>query len=147
MIQYDWGPHYLVPSKALINYSGIVLLREEYDEGLLRKQMDERGLSGSVIRINNLWYYRRKYSQKWTKVGESSDILRNFPVSWDTIGLENGQYEIIGFMIAYVGSTKWDEVTLANGEYERWYKPISVKKRDERWILGEQNIMEVTVEN
>ena len=36
---YDWGPHYLVPSKALLNYSGCVLLREEFDEELLRKQI------------------------------------------------------------------------------------------------------------
>ena len=147
MVQYDWGPHYLVPSKALINYSGSVVLREEYDEELLRKQIDERRLSGSIVRINNLWYYRKKNLNKWTKIGESIDILRNFPVTWDTTRLENGQYEIIGFMIAYVDSIKRDEVTLANGEYEKWYKPISVKKHDEKWVLGEQNIVEVIVKN
>jgi hypothetical protein len=147
MIQYDWGPHYLVPSKALLNYSGCVLLREEFDEELLRKQMDERGLSGSIARVRNLWFYRKKYSETWTKIGESNDILGNFSVRWDTTCLENGQYEIVGFMLAIVDSVKCDEITLANGQYEKWYKPIFVKKHLEKWIIGEQNIVEVTVEN
>ena len=146
-MSYDWGPHYLVPSKALLHYSGCVLLREEFDEELLRKQMDERGLPGSIVRINNSWFYRKKNSEKWTKIGESNDIRRNFSVRWDTTYLENGQYEIIGFMLAIVDSVEWDEVTLANGEYEKWYKPIPVKKHSERWVIGEQNIVEVTVKN
>ena len=66
---------------------------------------------------------------------------------WDTTYLENGQYEIIGFMQAFVDSIKWDEARLANGEYEKWYKPISVKKHLEKRVIGEQNIVEVTVEN
>ena len=144
---YDWGPHYIVPSKALLNYSGCVLLREEFDEELLHKQIDERGLSGNIVRISNSWFYRKKYSEIWTKIGESNDIRRNFPVRWDTTYLENGQYEIIGFMQAFVDSVKLDVVTLANGEYEKWYKPVSVKKHLEKRVIGEQNIVEVTVEN
>ena len=147
MIQCDWGPHYLVPSKELTNYSGCVLLREEFDEELLRKQMDERGLSGTIAKMRNLWFYRKDNSETWIKIGESNDILGNFPVRWDTTCLENGQYQIVGFMLAIVDSTKWDLVTLANGEYEKWYKPILVKKRLEKWVMGEQNIMEITVDN
>ena len=150
-VQYDWGPHYLVPSKALSNYSGHVLLREEFDEELLRKQMEERRLRGSILRVTNLWYCRKKSSETWTKIGESSDILRDFPVTWDTTCLENGQYEIIGFMQAFVrvnDPVKWEEVTMANGEYQRFgYKPISVRRHLEKRVIGEQNIVEVTVEN
>ena len=147
MIQYDWGPHYLVPSKALRNYSGCVSLREDFDEELLRKQINQRGLSGSISRIRNLWFFRKKYSETWVKIGESTDIQGNFRVRWDTTFLENGQYEILGFMIACVNSVKMDVLTLAQGEYEKWYKPIPVKKQLERWIIGEQNVAEVIVEN
>jgi len=144
---YDWGPHYIVPSKALLNYGGCVLLREEFDEELLRKQIGERRLSGSIVRMSNSWFYRKKNSEIWIKIGESNDIRGNFPVRWDTTYLENGQYEIIGFMQAFVDSVKLDVVTLANGEYEKWYKPIVVKKHLEKRVIGEQNIVEVTVEN
>jgi len=147
MIKYDWGPHYIVPSRALSKYSGCILLREEFDEGLLRKQMDERGLSGSIAKIRNLWFYRKKYSETWIKIGESYDVPGNFPIKWDTTCLENGLYEILGFMIASVNFIKWDVSTLAHGEYEKWYKPIPVRKQLEKWIIGEQNPAEVTVEN
>src|SRR5512137_965339 len=109
---YNWGPHYIVPSKAILNYSGCVLLREEFDEELLRKQLDERRLSGSIVRMSNSWFYRKKNSETWTKIGESNDILGNFPIRWDTTYLEDGQYEIIGFMQAFIDSVKFDEVTL-----------------------------------
>ena len=144
---YNWGPHYIVPTEVIKTYSGNVLLREEFDEELLRKQIDERGLSGSIVRMSNSWFYRKKNSEMWSKIGESSEIRKNFPVRWDTTHLENGQYEIIGFMQAFVDSVKADEVTLANGEYEKWYKPISVKKHLEKRVIGEQNTVEVTVEN
>ncbi|MFC2048345.1 hypothetical protein ACFLSK_02810 [Chloroflexota bacterium] len=146
-MSYNWGPHYIVPTEIIKTYSGSVLLREEYNEDLLRKQLDERGLSRSIARMSNFWFYRKKNSETWTKIGESNDILGNFRVRWDTTNLENGQYEIIGFMQAFVNSVKLDEVTLANGEFEKWYKPISVKKHFEKRVIGEQNIVEVTVEN
>ena len=144
---YNWGPHYIVPTGVIKSYSGNVLLREEFDEDLLHNQIDERGLSGSIVRMSNSWFCRKKNSETWTKIGESNDIRRNFPVRWDTTNLENGQYEIIGFMQAFVDSVKLDVVTLANGEYEKWYKPIVVKKHLEKRVIGEQNIVEVTVEN
>jgi hypothetical protein len=147
MIQYQWGPHLIVPSKAPLNYSGCVLLREDYDEELLRKQIDARGITGSISRIRNLWFYRQKNSETWTKIGESCDILGNFRVKWDTTCLENGQYEILGFMLAILDSVKRDVFTIAHGEYENWYKPIPAIKHLEKWILGEQNIVEVTVAN
>jgi hypothetical protein len=148
---YFWGPHYLVPSKAISNYSGCVLLREKFDEELLRKQLDERGHSGSVIRVTNGWFFRKKNSEKWIRIGESGDIIRNFPVIWDTTNLENGQYEILGFMQAFIGKnypTKWEEITLANGKYEKFgYRPIYKKRHVERRVIGDQNIVEVNVMN
>ena len=144
---YDWGPHYIVPSKSLLNYSGCVLLREEFDEELLHKQIDERGLSGNIVRISNSWFYRKKNSEIWIKIGESNDIRRNFSVRWDTTYLENGQYEVIGFMQAFVDSVKLDLITLGNGEYEKWYKPISAKRHLEKRVIGVQNMVEVTVDN
>ena len=50
-------------------------------------------------------------------------------------------------MQAFIDSVKLDEITIANGEYEKWYKPISVNKRREIRVIGDQNIVEVAVEN
>ena len=146
-MSYNWGPFYIVPTEVIKTYSGSVLLRDEFDEELLHKQLDKRELSGSISRMSNRWFYRKKNSETWSKIGESNDIRRNFAVRWDTTYLENGQYEIIGFMQAFVDSVKLDVVTLGNGEYEKWYKPISIKKHLEKRVIGEQNIVEVTVEN
>jgi hypothetical protein len=148
---YDWGPYYLVPSKAIQNYSGCVLLRTSFDRELLRKYLDGRGFSGSVVSVTNFWFYRKKSSLIWTKIGESYDIARNFPVKWDTTQIENGQYEIIGFMQAFVTNDhliKRKLVTLGNGEYNKFgYMPVFVKKRLNKRVIAEQKIVEVAVEN
>ena len=34
LMSYDWGPHYIVPSELLKEFSGIVKLREQLDEYL-----------------------------------------------------------------------------------------------------------------
>jgi hypothetical protein len=120
---YDWGPHYLIPSRALKKYSGSLRLREEYDEDLLRKELEELGLSESVIRVTNPWYYRKKNTDTWIKIGESEDRRENFAVQWDTSSLENGQYEVLGLMHVFV------------------------KEGDELKAIARQNIVEVTVEN
>ena len=57
---YNWGPHYIIPSNVLKSYSSAIRLREEFDEELLQKEMEELGLTGSVVRINNPCYYRKK---------------------------------------------------------------------------------------
>jgi hypothetical protein len=46
-MSYNWGPPYIVPSKVLERYSGNVLLREEFDEDVLRKDLEGLGLTGS----------------------------------------------------------------------------------------------------
>ena len=94
-MSYNWGPYFIVPSEVLKSYSGGVLLREEIDEDLLRKELEELGLIGPVVRVNNPWYYRKKNTDTWLKIGESDDRHENFSVRWDTTNLENGQYEII----------------------------------------------------
>ena len=122
-MSYNWGPHYIVPSEALKSYSGNVRLREELNEDLLRKELEEFGISGPIVRINNPWYYRKKNTDTWIMVGESDDRHENFPVRWDTTNLENGQYEVMGLMHVFV------------------------KKGLEEKGIARQNIVEVTVEN
>ena len=101
-MSYNWGPHYIVPTEAFKSYSGAVRLREELDDDLLHKQLSELGLSGSILKISNPWYYRKKGSDTWIKIGESEDRNENFPVRWDTTKLKNGEYEIFGLMHVFV---------------------------------------------
>ncbi|MGD2124780.1 MAG: hypothetical protein PVG99_01800 [Desulfobacteraceae bacterium] len=119
----NWGPYFIVPSEATKRFSGIVVLRENFDEPLLRSELEAFGFSGAVIRVTNPWYYRRKGSDTWIKVGESQDQAENFPVRWDTSKLENGQYEVLGLMHVFVKGEK------------------------EENIIARQNIVEVMIEN
>jgi len=122
-MSYNWGPRYIVPSEVLKTYSGSVLLREELDEELLRKELEELGLAGPIVRITNPWYYRQKNTDTWIKVGESEDKQENFPVRWDTTSLENGQYEVMGLMHVFV------------------------RKDGKETAIARENVVEVTVEN
>jgi hypothetical protein len=119
----NWGPHFIVPSEVFENYSGAVLLREEFDEALLNKELGDLGISGHVVRVTNPWYYRKKNTETWIKIGESDNIDENFPVSWDTTALENGQYEVMGLMHVFV----------KKGSGERG--------------IARQNFVEITVKN
>ncbi len=120
---YDWGPNYIVPSGVLKTYSGAVQLREEFDEDLLNKELEELNFEGPVLRVVNPWYFRKKGTDTWILIGESMDKQNYFPVRWDTIGLEEGQYEVMGLMHVYVND---------NGE---------------ETAIARQNIVEVTVQN
>jgi hypothetical protein len=150
-MSYDWGPHYIIPSKVLKKYSGSILLREEFDEDLLHKELEEIGLTGRIVRVTNPWYYRKKNSDTWIQIGESDNVRRNFPVRWDTTNLENGQYEVLGLMHVFVrrdGPVRWDTISLADGEYEEFgYKPFPVEKGEEEKAIARENVVEVTVEN
>jgi hypothetical protein len=119
----NWGPRYLVPSEALQSYSGSVRLREEFDKELLETALQEMGFSGPVLRVNNPWYYRKKDTDTWIMIGESDNKDDNFSVRWDTIGLKNGKYEIMGLMHVFV------------------------KQGNEEKAVARQNIVEVTVKN
>ena len=103
-MSYDWGPHYIVPSSVITTYSGNVRLREEFDTDLLHQELSELGFSGPIARVSNPWYYRKKDSTTWIKIGESDDMRENFPVTWDTQKLENGQYEVMGMMHVHTGA-------------------------------------------
>jgi len=93
----NWGPYFIVPSEAANKFSGIVVLRENFDEELLRKELDQLGLSGAVVRVVNPWYYRKKGTETWIKIGESENKDENFPTKWDTSsGLENGEVQSSG---------------------------------------------------
>jgi hypothetical protein len=122
-MSYDWGPHFIVPSETLNKFSGHVLLREYFDEDLLNKELEQVGLEGTIEYVTNPWYYRRKSTSTWIKIGESENIRENFPVSWDTSTLENGQYEVLGLMHVFV------------------------KKDTEKHAIARQNVVEVTIEN
>lgn len=122
-MSYDWGPHYIVPSAVIEAYSEIVQLRENYDEDALHKELQELGISSPVSRIVNPWYYRKKDSPTWIKIGESEDREGNFWVTWDTRHLENGQYEVMGMMHVHTG-------TETNPE-----------------IIARQNTVEITIRN
>lgn len=120
---YDWGPHYIMPSEVLKTYSGQVLLREYYDDELLAKELEELGLSGNIIMVNNPWYYRKKGTQSWIKIGESSNKADNFAVRWDTTSIADGDYEVLGLM------------------------HVSVSKEGIEHTIARQNIVEVSVKN
>jgi len=120
---FDWGPHFIVPSESLKSFSGVVRLRESLDEGLLHKELEELGISGAVVNITNPWYFRKKGSGSWIKIGESQDMEESFPVRWDTSKLENGSYEVLGLM----------HVSLLDHETEH--------------TIARQSIVDVTIHN
>ncbi len=120
---YNWGPHFIVPSETLRTFSGRILLREDLDENLLRKDLDDLGFVGPVVRIVNPWYVRKAEQLTWVKVGESDDQVANFPVSWDTSTVDNGEYEVLGLMHVFV----------KDGNAQR--------------VVARQNVVRVTVAN
>jgi len=119
----NWGPHFIVPSETLRALSGRVLLRESFDDELLRKELEALGYSGAPFRATNPWYYRKKGSETWIKIGESADRDTNFSVPWDTTALENGEYQVLGLMHVFV------------------------KKGDTELAVARQNIVDVTIQN
>lgn len=119
----NWGPHFLVPTEALKVYSGIVRLREELDEELLKQELSNLDISGSIIRISNPWYFRKKDEDTWIKIGESENKQENFPVSWDTKKLANGEYQVLGLMHVFV------------------------RTDDAEQIIARQNIVDITITN
>ncbi len=101
-MSYNWGPNFIVPTDVIEKYSGSVQLRETLDKDILAKELEELGLTQNVVRITNPWYFRKKGTDTWIKIGESEDESQNFPVTWDTTKLENGQYQVLGLMHVFV---------------------------------------------
>jgi hypothetical protein len=119
----NWGPHFIVPSKNLVKLSGKVVLRESFDDDLLKKELKELGIAGSPFRAVNPWYYRKKNAETWIKIGESSDRENWFSVPWDTTSLENSAYQVLGLMHVYI------------------------KDGDRELVLCRQNMVDIKVEN
>jgi hypothetical protein len=119
----DWGPHFIVPSETLKTFSGRVLLRETFDEDLLIKELKDLGLEGNPIRATNPWYCRKKGTETWIKIGESAEKKDNYAVSWDTTKLDNGEYQVLGFMHVWL------------------------RKNGQELLVGRENIVDVVVEN
>jgi hypothetical protein len=119
----NWGPYFIVPSESQRTLSGRVVLREHFDEELLNKELDQLGYSGAAIKATNPWYYRKKKTESWMKIGESSDKQNNFAVPWETKKLENGEYQVLGVM------------------------HVSIKKGEDEQVIARQNIMDVTIKN
>ncbi len=122
-MSYDWGPYYIVPSSVLKSYAGIVVLRENFDKGLLQQETQMLGIDGPVVKAVNPWYYRKKGTETWIKIGESADEHHNFATRWDTTNLENGKYEVMGLM------------------------HVSVKRNGSEVVIARQNIAEVEIQN
>jgi hypothetical protein len=119
----NWGPHFIVPSKKLVKLSGKVVLRESFDDDLLKKELKELGIAGSPFRAVNPWYYRKKNAETWIKIGESSDRENWFSVPWDTTSLEDSAYQVLGLMHVYI------------------------KDGDRELVLCRQNIVDIKVAN
>ena len=119
----NWGPFFIVPTEVIKSYRGQVLLREYLDEQELSQEVKELSLTGRVAQVVNPWYYRKVAAKTWIKIGESSDQKNNFAVPWDTTGLANGDYEVLGMM------------------------HVSILAGDKEVTLARDNIVKVTVEN
>ena len=119
----NWSPHFIVPCETLKILAGRVLLRETFGEKLLDKELKELGFSGSPIKATNPWYFRKKRAEAWIKIGEPSNKKESFPVPWDTTKPENGEYQILGLMHAWV------------------------KQADQEFVGARLNIVDVVVEN
>ena len=122
-MSHNWGPYFLVPSEAIKEYSGHVQLRERLDEDLLSKELQELDMSGSIVKISNPWYFRKKGEDTWIKIGESDALSDNFPVSWDTTQLDNDEYEVLGLMHVFI------------------------KEGDTEHAIARQNIVNIIVKN
>lgn len=106
-MSYNWGPYLIIPSEALKNYSGIVKLQAELDESLPPRQLEDLGTyrwatPGNIVAITHTWYYRKKKTKTWIKIGDPNNKLENFNVIWDSTGLKNAPYEVLGRLRVFV---------------------------------------------
>jgi hypothetical protein len=119
----SWGPQFLVPTIAIKKYYGCVVLRERYDDELLKKDFEAMRISGYPIGVSNAWYIRKKGAQTWIKVGESSNRQLDFAVRFDSTEFGNGTYQVLGFM------------------------SIKVKADDKEITVSRQNIADLEIKN
>ncbi len=106
----NWGPHFIATADASRILSGRVQLREEIDEGLLRRELDSMGLSGPILRIMNQWFIRKVGENTWRQLGASDERSSGFRVLWDSSSVENGDYEVLEQMNVFVKAGSQQQV-------------------------------------
>jgi len=79
----SWGPQFFVPTISIKHYSGRVLLRESLDDELLKKELEAMNIEGRPVSFTNAWYIRKKGTQTWIKVGESTAREHDFGIRLD----------------------------------------------------------------
>jgi hypothetical protein len=109
----SWGPQFFVPTISIKHYSGRVLLRESLDDEQLKKELEAMNIEGRPVGFTNAWYIRKKGTQTWIKVGESTAREHDFGIRLDTTELENGPYQILGFMSAKVRTDNMKEIIVS----------------------------------
>ncbi|MCX5854931.1 MAG: hypothetical protein NTZ24_10290 [Deltaproteobacteria bacterium] len=118
-----WGPQFIVPTIAIKKYYGCVVLRENYNDELLKKDLEDLSISGYPIGVSNAWFIRKKGTQTWVKVGESSNRQLDYAVRFDSAEFKNGTYQILGFM------------------------NVKVKTEDREITISRQNIADLEIKN
>jgi hypothetical protein len=106
----SWGPQFLVPTISIKKYCGCVVLRENLDDELLKRELASLHISGYPMGVTNAWYIRKKGNQTWIKVGESSNRQMDFAVRFESEDFENGDYQVLGFMSVRVRTEDRDIV-------------------------------------
>ena len=109
----SWGPQFFVPTITIRHYSGRVLLRETLDDEMLRKELQAMNIDGKPVGFSNGWYIRKKGTQSWIKIGESTVREHDFAIRLDTTELENGTYQVLGFMSARIRTADMKEIVVA----------------------------------
>jgi len=109
----SWGPQFFVPTITIRHYSGRVLLRETLDDEMLRKELQAMNIDGKPVGFSNGWYIRKKGTQSWIKIGESTVREHDFAIRLDTTELENGTYQVLGFMSARIRSADRKEIVVS----------------------------------
>ncbi|HQL91484.1 MAG TPA: hypothetical protein PLQ15_12890 [Syntrophales bacterium] len=109
----SWGPQFFVPTITIKHYSGRVLLRETLDDEMLRKELQAMKIDGNPVGFSNGWYIRKKGTQSWIKIGESTVREHDFAIRLDTTELENGTYQVLGFMSARIRTADMKEIVVA----------------------------------
>lgn len=110
-MQHDnWGPHFIATTNASRVLSGKVQLKEDVDEGLLRRELDSMGLPGPIVRIMNQWYIRKAGENTWRQLAASEERTSDFCVHWDSTSVENGDYELLEQMNVYVKAGSQQQV-------------------------------------
>ncbi len=97
-----WGTHFTALPDTSRTLSGRVVLREELDRAQLRRDLDQLGLQGPVVRVMNQWYIRKLGHDAWLQLGEADEQDSRFVVQWNSTSVENGDYEVMEKMNVFV---------------------------------------------